>query len=233
MKRILSLGAVLLLSGLAAAQTDFDQGSTAPKAILTGLAAKAAAMPSPPAAEEEASIVVPALHKGTNKDYYKPFQEAFENAVRRLRSPEMPECAAFYQIPGEKSGEERFEAADYYFEPMGKPHLNDKDIITVTGAATHAEGPGRPSVFINFEGPFLRQSMIVTGKSGFQTVNMGTNRYGADFGALLLLHELGHIVYKFGPDAGPDDGDLNRSYTDQVLKNCFKKDPKTPKKKKH
>ncbi|MFI5349641.1 MAG: hypothetical protein ACHQ2Z_08865 [Elusimicrobiota bacterium] len=238
MNRAIPLAAALLLSGFAAAQTDFDQGTTAPKALLQELTAKAAAMPGvagtePPLAPEEAPIAVPTLFKGTNKDYYKPFQEAFVNAVRRLRSPEMPECAAFFQIPGEKSGEERFEAAEYRFLAMGKPHLNDKGIVTVTGAATHAEGPGPASVFINYEGPFMRQSMIVTGKSGFQTVNMGTNRYGADFGALLLLHELGHIVGKFGPDAGPNDGDLNRSYTDLVLKNCFKKDPKTPKKKKH
>jgi hypothetical protein len=90
--------------------------------------------------------------------------------------------------------------------------------VTVVGAATHADmTPAR--IFINSEGPFVSQSMVVTGKSGFQTIDMGTHLRGPDFGALLLLHELGHVVGKFGPDA--HDGKLNRSYTDAVLKNCF------------
>ena len=221
MNRMLNLASVLLLSGFAAAQSDLDAGS---KTILHELAAKAAAMPDVPgqAPPTPPAALVPRLPKGTNKNYEKPFQDAFINAIKRLRSPEMPECAAFY---GE-GGEAKFESSQYSFQPLGKPHLNDKGLVTVVGAATHAEGKPPATVFINLQGPFLTQSMIVQGKDGFQTVNMGTNRYGADFGAILLLHELGHIVGKFGPDAGPNDGDLNRSYTDLVLKNCFRKDPK-------
>jgi len=40
---------------------------------------------------------------------------------------------------------------------------------------------------------------------------------------LLLLHELGHLVGVFGPDAGPKNQALNQSYTDKVLKDCFGK----------
>jgi hypothetical protein len=235
MNRSVIAAAVLCLGSLAAAQTDFDQSAPAPKAIMKQLAKNAAAMPDVagqalPAAADEAPIIVPSLSKGTNEKYYKPFQEAFLNAISRLRSPEMPQCAEFYRA-NDPQFEEKFMSAQYRFLEMGKPHLNDKGIVTVTGAATHAEGKPPASVFINSQGPFFTQTMYVMGKSGFQTVDMGTNRRGDDFAALLLLHELGHIVGRFGPDAGPNDSELNRSYTQLVLDNCFKKDPK--KKKKH
>ncbi|MCP9496801.1 MAG: hypothetical protein MSG64_20380 [Pyrinomonadaceae bacterium MAG19_C2-C3] len=55
--------------------------------------------------------------------------------------------------------------------------------------------------------------------AGFKTLDFGTGLRGADFGALLLLHELGHAVGIFGPDAGNQK--LNKKYTDQVIKNCF------------
>jgi hypothetical protein len=213
------LAAAMLLSGPAAAQTsspmDFDRAAPSPAAVLHELAARAAAMPDVPASEVPAAapVAVPPLPKGTNAKYFKPFREAFLNASNRLRAPK---CAAFY---GE-GGAAKFEGSEYRFLDMGKPHLNDKGVVTVVGAATYAEGKPPASVMVNAQGPFLTQSMYVIGKSGFQTVDMGTNLRGADFGALLLLHELGHVVGKFGPDA--HDSDLNRSYTESVLKNCFR-----------
>ncbi|MFI5361413.1 MAG: hypothetical protein ACHQ49_05545 [Elusimicrobiota bacterium] len=207
--RMLLTGAALLWGGLAAAQGDF--GAPSPETILRDLATKAAAMADAPL--KAAPVIVPKLPAGTKKEFYKPFQAAFLNAINRLQAPK---CAAFY---GE-GGETKFETSEYRFLPMGKPHLNDQGVVTVIGAATHAEGKPPASVFINSEGPFVTQMMFVTGRSGFQKVDMGTNLRDADFGALLLLHELGHVVGKFGPDA--DDSELNRSYTDQVLKNCFR-----------
>lgn len=53
------------------------------------------------------------------------------------------------------------------------------------------------------------------------TVDFGTGLSGAQFGSLLLLHELGHLTGVFKPDAG--NGQLNRSYTQQVQDACFKK----------
>lgn len=214
------LGAALLLSGLAAAQTassvDLDRTTPSPAAVLQELAASAASVPAPPANEPASAadaVKVPSLPKGPLKEKYeKPFREAFLNASKRLKSPK---CAAFY---GE-DGAAKFESAEYRFVPMGAPHLNAEGLPTVVGAATYADSTPA-SVMINSQGPFLTQSMIVSGKSGFQTVDMGTHLRGADFGALLLLHELGHVVGKFGPDA--HDSDLNRSYTESVLKACFR-----------
>jgi hypothetical protein len=213
------LCAALFLTGPAAAQTfspaDFDRGAAAPEAIFQELGAKAAAMPgvagkAPPSASAEA--VVPVLPGATKKEFLKPFHDAFLNAIARLHAPK---CAAFY---GE-GAEAKFEGVIYGFARLGGPHVNDEGNVTVVGAATYSQmSPVR--VFINADGPFANQSMYVMGKSGFQTVDMGTNLRGADFAALLLLHELGHVVGKFGPDA--NDGKLNRSYTDAVLKNCFR-----------
>jgi hypothetical protein len=212
-----AIGMSLLLGALAAAQTpsvSFDRESPAPRAILEQLAAGAAAMPTPAAktaAPAAAEPKVPALPVGDQR-FEKAFRAAFLNASRRLRAPK---CAAFY---GEGAAA-KFEGAEYRFVPMGAPRLNDEDVPTVVGAATYADPPPA-SVMINSQGPFLKQTMIVNGATGFQKVDMGTNLRGADFGALLLLHELGHVVGKFGPDA--HDSALNRSYTESVLKNCFR-----------
>lgn len=200
-----ALGAALLLGGPAAAQ-DFDRGTPAPDVLLHELAARAAAMPDAPAA-----AVVPALPKGTKKEFEKPFRAAFLNALNRLRAPK---CAAFYG----DGAEAKFEGVEYRFTSLGKPRLNDQGLPTVVGAATYADA-SPIMVIVNSDGPFLSQSMYVPGKSGFQTIDMDTRLRGADFGALLLLHELGHVVGKFGPDAG--NSQLNRSYTAQVQKNCF------------
>ncbi len=61
--------------------------------------------------------------------------------------------------------------------------------------------------------------MFVPGKSGLQILDMGTGLSGTKFGALLLLHELGHQVGIFGKDAGNEK--VNRGYTQQVLDACF------------
>ncbi|HXT01871.1 MAG TPA: hypothetical protein VN915_14445 [Elusimicrobiota bacterium] len=215
------LAAALLLSGMAAAQAttpDFDREAPAPGAILQNLAAAAAAMPAPPAAASASApaaeaVKVPALPAGkANQKFAKPFREAFLNASKRL---ETPKCAAFY---GEGAAA-KFEGAEYRFIPMGAPRMNKDDLPSVVGAATHNEA-SPALVTINSEGPFVRQTMLVSGASGFRTIDMGTNLRGADFGALLLLHELGHVVGKFGPDA--HDSKLNRSYTESVLKACFR-----------
>ena len=218
-------GAALFLGGLAAAQVaspvSFDRDGSAPEAYLRNLAADAAAMPEPAAAAASTpapapEVNVPKLPAGKNgkenEKYAKAFREAFLNASNRLRAPK---CAAFYG----DGAVAKFEGAEYRFVPMGAPTLNAEGLPRVVGAATYAE-TSPASVMINSQGPFMNQMMLVNGKSGFQKVDMGTNLRGADFGALLLLHELGHVVGKFGPDA--HDSDLNRSYTESVLKNCFR-----------
>jgi hypothetical protein len=214
----------ILFPVLASAQTppsiNFDQGTPSSANILEGLAVESMLMPEAPGAcivadaapSQPATAAVPALPLGTHKEFIKPFHDAFVKAVQRLRSPE---CSKFY---GE-GAEALFQSAEYRFLPLGAPAINEDGRVGVVGACTHAD-TRPPSVFINLQGPFLSQLMYVPGKNGLQTLDFNSNLRGADFGALLLLHELGHMVGKFGPDA--NDYQLNLSYTQEVLKNCFK-----------
>ncbi len=57
------------------------------------------------------------------------------------------------------------------------------------------------------------------GMSGLQRFDFNSGLTGAKFGALLLLHELGHQTGIFGSDAGNQE--LNQQYTDRVRKACF------------
>jgi hypothetical protein len=160
-------------------------------------------------AQTAAPITVPALPPGTNKRFVKPFNNGFVNAVRRLREPK---CAAFFG----SGAELQFVSAGYRFTFMGAPVVNEQGNVQVVGAAAFHNPDW---VFINSQGPFVTPRMFVPGKSGLQTVDMGTNLRGADFSALLLLHELGHLVGNFVPDAG--DNALNTSNSKAVLKNCY------------
>jgi hypothetical protein len=94
-------------------------------------------------------------------------------------------------------------------------HLADHDDVSVTGAQTNSP----TSVFINDKGPFFNNRMFVQGKSGLQTLDSNSGLTGAQFGALLLLHELGHQTGIFGFDAGNQK--LNREYTRRVQRACF------------
>lgn len=49
----------------------------------------------------------------------------------------------------------------------------------------------------------------------------GTGLDGSDLAALLLLHELGHQIGKWGSDAGAGDKDKNLEHTMAVYKACF------------
>ena len=90
--------------------------------------------------------------------------------------------------------------------------------VNAVGAATNsATKPS--SVYINNYGPFRNTTVLVGTES--HTFDFGTKLRGANFGALLLLHELGHLVGIFGPDA--KDPRKNLGYTQQVLEACFPK----------
>jgi hypothetical protein len=143
----------------------------------------------------------------------KAFNAAWLKAHDRLATK--PNCLDFFG----QTAIAAFSATLYSFQALGAPTVDQNGKVQVTGAATFRGEDGGPStVFINTQGPFLNQTMFVPGK-GMTTLDFGTGLRGADFGALILLHELGHVVGKFGPDA--KNPDLNRQYTQDVLKNCF------------
>lgn len=179
--------------------------------ILRELAANAVAVPVVPG-KAMLAAAVPVLSLGTRGEFYKPFEAAFLSAIDRLHAPK---CAAFYGA----GAEAKFIGASYRFMSLGKPRVDVQGHVRVVGANTYHGAPSA-LVIVNSDGPFVFQHMYVREKGEYHMLDMGTNLRGADFGALLLLHELGHVVGKFGPDV--DDDKLNRSYTEAVLQNCFR-----------
>ncbi|MFI5360398.1 MAG: hypothetical protein ACHQ49_00390 [Elusimicrobiota bacterium] len=203
---------LFFVAAQAAMAVDFDRATASSREILEGLRPSAASMADAPMTPAPAaSTEFPALPSNTPPKQVKIFRDAFAKAIIKLQNPK---CAAFYGAPGE--GERRFRAVAYKYEPLGRPTFDESGNPMVVGAATIAGTPVQ--VFMNSEGPFVNQNVWAHGR--WTALDFETNLRGADFGGLLLLHELGHVVGKFGPDA--DDSKLNRSYTDAVIKNCYR-----------
>jgi RHS repeat-associated protein len=94
--------------------------------------------------------------------------------------------------------------------------------VSVVGA--HTNSPF--SVFINSHGPLFNQTVTNPANGASTILDLGTGLRGHAFGALLLLHELGHQLRMFGADAG--DPMRNRNFTQQVLDNCFTRPGSSP-----
>jgi RHS repeat-associated protein len=101
----------------------------------------------------------------------------------------------------------------YFFAPMAKPTWE-----SVLGAGT---SQNNKLVVINENGPFVQQQQMIGVPGGVRlvTLDFGTGLKGADFKALVLLHELGHQTDIFGPDAA--NPALNHFYTRSILEMCF------------
>ena len=123
------------------------------------------------------------------------------------------ECAKFFG--GIEVAMTTINNTEYRFLRRGAPAVNPANgVLGVMGAET--KGPN--SVFINTQGPSISQNILVPGE-GVKSFGYGTGLRGTEFNTMLLLHELGHQVGIFGPDA--KDPKLNAAYTKQVLKACF------------
>lgn len=55
----------------------------------------------------------------------------------------------------------------------------------------------------------------------FRTFDFGTGLRGSNLGAIILLHELGHLTGKWGKDSGLGDKATNLEHTLDVHKKCF------------
>ncbi|MFY9553733.1 MAG: RHS repeat-associated core domain-containing protein [Blastocatellia bacterium] len=153
----------------------------------------------------------PSLPRGTPQDVVNAFNAAFDNLEQRLRNN--PRCAALFG--GLDNAIRTLGATNYRYLPLGAPRYDQgTGEYIVTGAQTN----GPDSVFVNSLGPFINQTLNVPGH-GDRVFDFGTGLRGADFAALILLHELGHQVGIFGPDRSNQA--RNRSHTDQVLRECF------------
>jgi YD repeat-containing protein len=173
------------------------------------------------------------LQVNATPDQINTFREAFNEALRRLDDSDCfglfsPILSAGYMKGLGEYGElgydafedvrEAFQSVEIRFLNLGAPRRDPvTGDITVTGASTN---PGyNPSIFINRQGPFFNQNLYVPGV-GYRHFDLGSGLTGKNFGAFILLHELGHLVRKFQSDAG--DSDLNQRYSQEVLDACFK-----------
>ena len=149
-----------------------------------------------------------------NAKYVKPFLKALDEAKKLLQDVD---CAKLF---GKSSADlinmlENTEYRVLAFASGGPKYDPTTGITNVTGAQTNSP----TSVFINEKGPFFNNQMFVQGKSGIQILDFNSGLRGKRFGALLLLHELGHQVGLFGPDASHQK--LNQQNTNQVRQACF------------
>jgi hypothetical protein len=147
--------------------------------------------------------------------YKKQFNAALTEAEKRLIKEK---CAKLFG----KTAQDliaMLQNTEYRFLPLpsgGPKYDSATDTTSVTGAQTNSP----TSVFINSKGPFLSNVMFVPGSPRNPvTLDFKSGLRGAQFGALLLLHELGHQIKLFGADAG--DYSVNLAHTKQVLKECF------------
>jgi RHS repeat-associated protein len=157
----------------------------------------------------------PAPDKYVADKYKKQFNAALTEAEKRLKKDK---CAKLFG----KSTEDliaMLQNTDYRIVPLssgGPKYDSNTNSTSVTGAQTNSP----TSVFINSQGPFLNNVMFAPGAPHNPvTLDFNSGLRGSQFGALILLHELGHQVNLFGPDAG--DYKVNLAHTKAVLKACF------------
>jgi len=146
-----------------------------------------------------------------NQKYVKGFLKALSEAEKRLQKSK---CAALFGLSSADLVK-MLENTEYRVASGGPTYDSNTREVSVVAAQTNSS----TSVFINDKGSFFNNQMFVLGKSGLQSLDFNSGLRGAEFGALLLLHELGHQTGIFGSDAGNQK--LNRQYTRQVQKACF------------
>jgi len=151
---------------------------------------------------------LPILNSATSNQN-KAFQTAFQDALNKLKKKK---CADLFG----DDAVETLQNATYDLDVLSVAGIPSANI----GAATD---PGSQTVTINLAGPFLFPQQTITLQDGSQATldwTLSTGLGNTDFRAALLLHELGHLTGKFGPDK--DDLKLNQSYTNLVVQNCFR-----------
>jgi len=111
-------------------------------------------------------------------------------------------------------------SAKYRVVSFGQPRFREGK-LAVAGAATIRE---TGMVLINLDGPFVNPKLIAGGvvhrfNSILSPPESPVMLTDPDFRALLLLHELGHLLGKFGPDTAATS--RSQHYNKAILKHCF------------
>jgi hypothetical protein len=100
--------------------------------------------------------------------------------------------------------------ANYRILPMGKPQLLSNGRVRLLNATTIREAQ---LIIFNEEGSFVNPTL----KSGGVQFNFGMS--AVNLRALIILHELGHLIGRFAHDG--DDPERSKAYTDLVRGSCF------------
>jgi len=140
-------------------------------------------------------------------------KRTIEAAGRRLKRQD---CTAFF---GSESIE-RLMSAEYKLLSLGAPRFQGNEPV-VTAARTIRD---LNMIVINLDGPFLNPRLPLAGR--YHYFNAIASRSNGpiilsddEFRVLILLHELGHLIGKFGPDRR--DTQKAEIANTAVLRHCF------------
>jgi RHS repeat-associated protein len=161
-------------------------------------------------------VPVPTLPAGTPPDLTKAFEDSFREFVSRVVKP-----ACGQVFGGTQVALNAMYNSYYAFIDLGGPKFED-GTWTLTGAFV-SHNPSTTTVFLNTRGPFSNlnnPTFIAPGMSSPGVFDLGTGFRGPKLGGVMLLHEAGHVVGKFGKDTGKDKW-KNPKHTAEVLKGCF------------
>src|SRR5262245_31804128 len=92
-------------------------------------------------------------------------------------------------------------SVEYRLVPMGKPKMLLDGSVTVVAALTLRD---HHLILINSRGPFMNPMMSST-RIGGQGVDFRFGLSPVDYRALLILHELGHLMGRFKPDGSDSE----------------------------
>jgi hypothetical protein len=148
------------------------------------------------------------------KHLVQPFQDAFNEAVARLTNK--TDCAKLFG--GLQNALNTLNSATYrlFSDPIKTTYKDGKHISSVIGAFTSGN-----TVFINLLGPFFNgPNLKASGNRSFKA-DFGTGLKGKELAALILLHELGHQIRKWGKDSGPGNAEKNLRHTMDAYNACF------------
>lgn len=112
---------------------------------------------------------------------------------------------------------EALKLTDFRILSLGAPRLKEGR-LTVVAARTSED---HRTIVINRDGPFVSRWVLVGGRMRYFSSREAAMKRLSDgeFRTLVVLHELGHVVGRFGPDAGSVDE--SQHHTDEVIQYCF------------
>jgi hypothetical protein len=155
--------------------------------------------------------------KGATADEIAKYRAAMADLLERILS--RPQCAEFFG--GVDSALGALSGTPVSVENLGGPNMRPDGSIQSTVAQT----VDRHSIEINRQGGFFTGGLIQAGSffyAGLQPVQLPNfGLQGADFAALFLGHELGHIVGVFGRNDNDKDQAANERNTQAVFDACF------------